>query len=73
MWILANAKIINWQFIDPSYTESKEKALDILFEISKTNYGIRGAVNVFVNTAAIFGKTDSRSIARVAKDMNVRA
>lgn len=51
----------------------EQKALDILLEISKTNYGIRGAVNVFVNTAAIFGKIDGRSIARVAKDMNIRA
>ncbi len=53
-------------------SELEEKALDILFEISKTNYGIRGVVNVFVNTAAIFGKTDGRSIARVAKDMNIK-
>ena len=44
-------------------SELEEKALDILFEISKTNYGIRGVVNVFVNTAAIFGKTDSRNYA----------
>lgn len=51
----------------------EQKALDILLEISKTNYGIRGAVNVFVNTAAIFGKIDGRNIARVAKDMNIRA
>ena len=36
----------------------EEKAIEQLLAISRTNYGIRGAVNVFVNTAGAYGKVD---------------
>ena len=37
-----------------------------------TNYGLRGAVNVFVNTAAVYGKIDKAGIVKVMRDMNIR-
>lgn len=46
-------------------------AVDILFKIARTNYGLRGAVNVFVNTAAVFGQVTAAQIARMAKEMNI--
>lgn len=46
-------------------------AIEILFKISRTNYGLRGAVNVFVNTAAVFGEVTAKGIARMAKEMNI--
>lgn len=46
-------------------------AIEILFKIARTNYGLRGAVNVFVNTAAVFGQVTAAQIARMAKEMNI--
>lgn len=46
-------------------------ALELLYKIARTNYGLRGAVNVFVNTAAVFGSVDAPSLARMGKDMNI--
>lgn len=46
-------------------------ALELLYKIARTNYGLRGAVNVFVNTAAVFGTVDAPSLARMGKDMNI--
>ena len=46
-------------------------SVDILFRIARTNYGLRGAVNVFVNTAAVFGQVTAAQIARMAKEMNI--
>ena len=49
----------------------KEDAIEILFKIARTNYGLRGAVNVFVNAAAVFGQVTEKHIARMAKEMNI--
>ncbi len=46
-------------------------AVEILFRISRTNYGLRGAVNVFVNAAAVFGEVTAKHISRMAKEMNI--
>lgn len=51
-------------------------ALKILYEISRTNYGLRGAVNVFVNTIIGFQLQDYKDmtaarIAKMAKEMNI--
>ncbi|MGL4790074.1 MAG: AAA family ATPase, partial [Anaerotignaceae bacterium] len=54
---------------EESFLESD--AIEILFKISRTNYGLRGAVNVFVNTAAVFGEVTAKGIARMAKEMNI--
>lgn len=49
-----------------------EDAVDLLFRIARTNYGLRGAVNVFVNTAAVFnGNVGAPAIARMTKEMNI--
>lgn len=50
-----------------------DNALDVLYRISRTNYGLRGAVNVFVNTAAVFQEITDAGIGRVMKDMNIGA
>jgi len=59
--------------IELIFNESRLEAdaIDILHKISRTNYGLRGAVNVFVNTAAILGEVTAKGIARVARDMNI--
>lgn len=49
----------------------EEDAVEILFKISRTNYGLRGAVNVFVNAAAVFGEVTAKHISRMAKEMNI--
>lgn len=50
-----------------------ESALDVLYRISRTNYGLRGAVNVFVNTAAVFQEITDSGIGKIMKDMNIGA
>lgn len=48
-----------------------DEAQEILFKISRTNYGLRGAVNVFVNTAAVFGNITAQGIAKMTREMNI--
>lgn len=53
-----------------------DEAIGILHKISRTNYGLRGAVNVFVNTIIGFQIKDysdmtAAKLASMAKDMNV--
>lgn len=45
--------------------------LDMLYRICQTNYGLRGAVNVFVNTAAVFEQITAANVAKVMRDMNI--
>ena len=52
--------------------ELEENVIELLLAISRTNYGVRGAVNVFVNTAAVFGQINSKNIAEMAIEMNIR-
>lgn len=49
-----------------------KEVLALLLAISRTNYGIRGAVNVFVNTAAVFEQITRKNIAAMAIEMNIR-
>ena len=49
----------------------EEDALELLYRIARTAYGLRGAVNVFVNTAAVFGSVAAPSLARMGKEMNI--
>lgn len=50
----------------------KADALDILCQICHTGYGLRGAVNVFVNTAAMFGEEiTAGTLARMMREMNI--
>lgn len=48
-----------------------DETLDLLYRIARTNYGLRGAVNVFVNTAAVFGDVAAPEVARMTKEMNI--
>lgn len=49
----------------------EEEALELLYKIARTSYGLRGAVNVFVNAAAVFGTVDGPAIARMGREMNI--
>lgn len=51
--------------------EMPDEAVDILYKISHTGYGIRGAVNVFLNTASAFGEITVSGIAQMAKKMSI--
>ncbi len=50
----------------------QKEALDILYQICHTNYGLRGAVNVFTNTANVFqGDINAGTIARMMRQLNI--
>lgn len=49
----------------------EQEAMKLLTTISRTPYGLRGAVNVFVNTAAVFGQVDGKGLVKVMRDMNI--
>ncbi len=53
------------------FEQVPDDAIDILYRISRTPYGLRGAVNVFVNTVAVFGDITASKIARMSKEMNI--
>lgn len=44
---------------------------DILYSICRTLYGLRGAVNVYINTAALYGSITPTGLARVMKEMDI--
>lgn len=46
-------------------------AMEILFKICRTNYGLRGAVNVFVNTAAVFQEITAQGLSKMIREMNI--
>lgn len=48
-----------------------EDAMELLAAVTRTGYGLRGAVNVYVNTAAVFGKVEKSGIIKVMRDMNI--
>lgn len=45
--------------------------IDILAAVARTPYGLRGAVNVYINAAAVFGQVDKESVTKILKDMNI--
>lgn len=47
------------------------ESMEMLHRISQTNYGLRGAVNVFVNTAAVFEQVTAANVTKVMRDMNI--
>lgn len=51
--------------------EVDEESMEMLHRISQTNYGLRGAVNVFVNTAAVFEQVTAANVTKVMRDMNI--
>lgn len=47
-------------------------ALEMLYRLSHTYFGLRGAVNVFINTVAAFETVTAKGIAQAAKTMKIR-
>ena len=45
--------------------------MDILYRICRTNYGLRGAVNVFINTAAVFEEITETGLTKMIREMNI--
>ena len=45
--------------------------IDILYRISHTGYGVRGAVNVILNTIAAFGNITPEGVAKMARRMSI--
>ena len=46
-------------------------AVEFLYKIARTGYGLRGAVNVFVNTVAAFQQVTAEGVVRMAREMNI--
>lgn len=51
--------------------ELDEGVLKLLLGIANTPYGLRGAVNVYINTAAVYGEIKEKEMAKVIRDMNI--
>lgn len=49
----------------------EESAMDILYRVCRTNYGLRGAVNVFINTAAVFEEITETGLTKMIREMNI--
>lgn len=50
-----------------------EQAMEILYRISRTNYGLRGAINVYINTVGVFEDVTPENLSKIIKDMNIAA
>lgn len=50
---------------------TEEDALELLYRICRTNYGMRGAVNVFINTAAVFEEITGTGLTKMMREMNI--
>lgn len=53
--------------------EIDKDSLEILYRICQSNYGMRGAVNVYVNTAAVFEQITPENLTKIMRDMNIGA
>ena len=51
--------------------ELDEGVLKLLGGVANTPYGLRGAVNVYVNTAAVYGEVTGKGMVKVMRDMNI--
>ena len=49
----------------------EQDAIEILYRICRTNYGLRGAVNVFINTAAVFEQITASGLTKMMREMNI--
>lgn len=48
-----------------------EKCQDVLYTVCRTLYGLRGAVNVYIATAAAYGEITPAHLAKVIKEFNI--
>ena len=51
--------------------ELDEGVIKLLGGVANTPYGLRGAVNVYVNTAAVYGDVTEKGMVKVMRDMNI--
>lgn len=51
--------------------ELDDGVMKLLGGVANTPYGLRGAVNVYVNTAAVYGEVTEKGMVRVMRDMNI--
>lgn len=51
--------------------EVDEESMEMLYRISQTNYGLRGAVNVFVNTAGVFEEITAANLTRIIRSNHI--
>ncbi len=58
------------QSIFGSYVPGNEE-MELLFRICRTAYGLRGAVNVFINTLDVFQEITSQGLARMMREMGI--
>ena len=49
----------------------EDEAMELLYRICRTNYGMRGAVNVFINTAAVFEEITGTGLTKMMREMNI--
>lgn len=45
--------------------------MKLLSGVANTPYGLRGAVNVYINTAAVYGEISEKGMVKVMRDMNI--
>lgn len=50
---------------------TENDAMELLYRICRTNYGMRGAVNVFINTAAVFEEITGTGLTKMMREMNI--
>lgn len=48
-----------------------EDSMKILYRISRTSYGLRGAVNVYINTIGVFDEINPANLNKVIRDMGI--
>lgn len=51
--------------------ELEEGVVKLLAGVANTPYGLRGAVNVYINTAAVYGEVGEKGMVKVMRDMNI--
>ena len=51
--------------------ELDDGVLKLLGGVANTPYGLRGAVNVYINTAAVYGEVTEKGMVKVMRDMNI--
>lgn len=50
-----------------------ETSLELLYKITRTSYGLRGAINVYINTVGVFDEVNVQNLTRILRDMNIAA
>lgn len=48
-----------------------ERVMKLLAGVANTPYGLRGAVNVYINTAAVYEEVNEKGMVKVMRDMNI--